>query len=81
MHGFRCYDNSAEREMSVSACTCCMPGSVCRHSPELVKNLWMDFRENWTSGSLWHSIEILVWSRKLGVLICLFEFFCDRLVA
>ena len=26
VHGFRCYDNSAEREMSASACTCSMPG-------------------------------------------------------
>jgi len=26
VHGFRCYDNSAEREMSASACTRCMPG-------------------------------------------------------
>jgi len=26
VHGFRCYDNSAEREMSASACSCYMPG-------------------------------------------------------
>jgi len=26
VHGFRCYDNSAEREMSASACTRSMPG-------------------------------------------------------
>ena len=26
VHGFRCYDNSAEREMSANACTRCMPG-------------------------------------------------------
>jgi len=25
-HGFRCYDNSAEREMSASACTRSVPG-------------------------------------------------------
>ena len=25
VHGFRCYDNSAEREMSASACTRSMP--------------------------------------------------------
>jgi len=28
VHGFRCYDNSAEREMSASACTRSMPGFV-----------------------------------------------------
>jgi len=27
VHGFRCYDNIAEREMSASACTRSMPGS------------------------------------------------------
>ena len=27
MHGFRSYDNSAEREMSASVCTRCMPVS------------------------------------------------------
>jgi len=26
VHGFRCYDNSAEREISASYCTRCMPG-------------------------------------------------------
>jgi len=26
VHGFRCYDNSAEREMSASACTRSIPG-------------------------------------------------------
>jgi len=26
VHGFRCYDNSTEREMSASACTRSMPG-------------------------------------------------------
>ena len=26
VHGFRCYDNSAEREMLASACTRSMPG-------------------------------------------------------
>jgi len=26
LHGLRCYDNSAEREMSASACTRCVPG-------------------------------------------------------
>jgi len=29
VHGFRCYDNIAEREMSASTCTCCMRGSLC----------------------------------------------------
>ena len=29
VHGFRCYDNSAKREMSASACTRSMPGYYC----------------------------------------------------
>jgi len=29
VHRFRCYDNSAEREMSASACTRSMPGYTC----------------------------------------------------
>jgi len=29
VHGFRCYDNRAEREMSASACTRSMPGCYC----------------------------------------------------
>ena len=29
LHGFHCYDNSAEREMSATACTCSMPGCIC----------------------------------------------------
>ena len=28
VHGFRCYDNSAEHEMSACACTHSMPGCV-----------------------------------------------------
>jgi len=32
VHGFRCYDNSAEREMSSSASTRTMPGGIIARS-------------------------------------------------
>ena len=42
MHEFRCYDNSAERETSASACTRSMPGSIsCGFAVDLLYNkLW-----------------------------------------
>ena len=35
VHGFRCDDNSAEREMSASACTRSMPGAVILNTTNL----------------------------------------------
>jgi len=41
---FRCYDNSAEREMSANACTRSMPGSIsCGFAVDLLYNKLWDF--------------------------------------
>jgi len=39
VHRFHCYDNSSEREMSASACTCSMAGSYCRPAASGVSDL------------------------------------------
>ena len=40
VHRFRCYDNSAEREIPASACTRSMPGSTCGCTWVAGKTMW-----------------------------------------
>jgi len=39
VHGFRCYDNSAERKMSASACTRSVPGCYYYNTEKIAENV------------------------------------------